>query len=445
MKNHTLTLPQILVVMLVAAQILLLPLMMGQRTPETLTASGLALIAGAVLMAVSAWAVPGRGMSLPGCGWLTFAAVLTGLVLLQVWPSVNLAKWLGAYPEALWSHEDFQPRHWSPNPHATLRAWATFVALFTVAWMMSAMPRRGRAVIWLTLVAMAWFQVLYGLLAHAAGAETIFGIWQRHTPDHVHGSFSNRNLYAAWLVLAWPLSVAIWWMRDVPLLSRLPRELAIAGSFLSGAAIGVAVLGSASRLGAAAGLFAMFLALVLWTRLRGMVHGTVIAPVVLAVIGMLIGAVWYGLTPLAERLLETGYENRLEVWAIMLSELPARLYVTGVGLGGFEAVFKLIQPSGITGWFDYAHNDLLQWVLETGLVGIALLVWVVVAVAQGARLNIERVAVYAGLAGLCLVGLGDFSWHIPATQVVSAAFLGTVLRRRHGHTHHDHSDARVVK
>jgi hypothetical protein len=61
-------------------------------------------------------------------------------------------------------------------------------------------------------------------------------------------------------------------------------------------------------------------------------------------------------------------------------------------------------------------------------VGVALLIAVIIAVIRAARLSTERIALYAGLAALALVGLGDFSWHIPATQVVLALYLGTLLR-----------------
>lgn len=410
--------------------VLMLPLMMGQRTPETLTASGLVLVAGGLLVGVLALSPRGNGrsMPLPSAGWMWVAGAFTVLVLLQVAPSGVLARWFGPYPDALWQHPAFEPSHWSPNVHQTLRGWVAFMALFVIAWVAGAMPRAQRNWIWLAIVASACFQAIYGLINHAAQAESIFGIWERNNPGFVHGSFSNRNLFAAYLALTWPLAVTVWWMRDVPFLSRLPRELCVAGSLVCGTLIGMAIFGSASRMGAAAGVFSMVLALVLWTRHRGFLTGAAAWPAYLAVFGVLVGATWYGLTPLAERALYSGYESRLEVFGLMLNELPAQWYLHGVGLGGFEAVFKLIQPGHVAGWYDYAHNDLLQWLLEMGLPGAVLLGVVVYAVWRKRELRTEKIPLYAGLAALCLVSLGDFSWHIPATQVVLAVFLGVVLK-----------------
>ena len=419
-----------------AGLVLTLPLMMGQRTAATLSASLLVLVwMTTVAAAGAAWS---GQVQRPPRGWLIFAAVLTGLVALQVMPLRSLAAVFGPYPDKLWQQPGFSPLAWSPDVGASLRGWAAFIALFTIAWLAASMPRQMRMWLWLAIVAMALFQGLYGLLAHATGSESILGIWDRNNPRFVHGTFSNRNLYAAYLALTWPLAVGIWYMRKVPGLSRLPLEVRIAGSLISAAIIGAAMLGSASRLGSSAGVGGILLALLLWGRHRQMIHGASAWPAYAAAAAALLAATWYGLTPLATRLLATsGEEVRLEVVAIAMSEFPLAWWLHGVGLGGFEAVFKQFQPPHISGWFDYMHNDLLQWLIETGLVGLGLLLAVIAALWRTARLSTERVALYAGLGALSIVALGDFSWHIPATQVVAALFLGTLLaqprpnQRRH--------------
>jgi len=417
---------------LVALLVLVLPLMMGNRTPETLTASLLALT-GLSLLAVLCASLSVSNRALPW-SWLAFAGLMSAAVLAQVLPWPPLLAWFGPYPEEIRLVAEVQPISWSPDPGASLRGWAAFIALFSLAWLAYAMPRRLRYWIWLSVVAAALFQALYGVLAHAFGSETILGIWPRHGTRNIHGSFSNRNLFAAYLALTWPLAVAVWHMRGMPLLARLPNELKIAGSLVSASLIGAAMLGSTSRLGAAGGLFGMLVMLLLWSRNREWIHGVSLWPASLAAVATGIVALWYGVMPLAERVLETDADDlRFEVFLIVIKEFPRAWYVHGVGLGGFEAVFKQFQPAHIGDWFDYLHSDLLQWLVEMGVVGIALLVMVLSGVVRQFRLNTERVALYAGLAALCLVALGDFSWHIPATQTVLALYLGTVLapqRRR---------------
>jgi putative inorganic carbon (hco3(-)) transporter len=416
-------------VVVITAVAVLLPLMMGNRTPLTLTASQLVLVSGALLAGILA-TLPLRGaLPPPNRVWLAFGGVFTFYALLQVLPSATLASAFGPYPEALWHHPDFSPRHWSPDIGATLRGWVAFVALFTIAWVAHGMRSSQRNVLWLALAAMAVFQAIYGVTAHAAGAESIFGIWPRNTPHAVHGSFSNYNLFAAYLALLWPLSVAVWWIREMPLLGRLPRELKFAGSLLASVVIGAALFASTSRLGSGAAVVGAAVALLLWSRHRHLLHGASVWPAYLAFGGGLLAAAWYGLAPLVERLLATGtHDMRFEVLTLVRAELPLSWYLHGVGLGGFEAMFKQIQPGHLTFWLDYAHSDVLQWLVEMGLVGVILLLVVIAGLIRAAHLSTERVALYAGLAALSLVSLGDFSWHIPATQAVLAIFLGALLR-----------------
>ncbi len=410
--------------------VMALPLMMGNRTPLTLTTSGLVLVFGALLVALASFggARFEARLASPRTGWWIFAAVLSFWVLLQVLPFEPLARALGPYPEALWRGES-KPGQWSPNPAYTLRAWATFVALLTIAWTAANLRKRYRNMLWLVIACSALFQSLYGLSAHAAGSETIFGIWQRKNVEFVHGSFSNRNLFAGYLALTLPLVISVWWRNSMPFLSKLPSELRVAGSIISGAIVGVALLGSASRLGSAAGLAGMLLGLVLWMQYRARINRFAIWPMLTIAVGILVTATWYGLTPLTERLVMTSIDSepRLEVFSKMLTETEPVWWLTGVGLGGFEAVFKQVQPGDLGGWYDYAHNDLLQWLFEMGVVGAGLLAAAAVAVWRNARLTPEVIPLYAGLAALGLIALGDFSWHIPATQVVLALYLGTVL------------------
>jgi putative inorganic carbon (hco3(-)) transporter len=417
------------VTLVMAAVALALPFMLGNRTPDAMAASMLLLVSGAFLAGLLAMWPGNSALPAPDRGWVYFAAVFTALVLLQVVPIPALAAAFGPYPEALWSHPEFAPRHWSPDIGATLRGWAVFMALFTIAWIAYSLPASQRNVLWLLLVVGVLFQAAYGVAAHASGSETIFGIWERNTPHAVHGSFSNYNLFAAYLALLWPLAVAVWWIRDMPLLGLRSKEVKIAGSLITSAVIGAALLGSTSRLGSSAGLAGMTIALVLWSRHRHVLRKTSVWPAYLALGGGLLAAAWYGLAPLVERLMATGmHDMRFEVLGLIRSELPLSWYLHGVGLGGFEAAFKQIQPGHMTFWLDYAHSDLLQWVIETGIVGVVLLIAVIIAVIRAARPSTERIALYAGLAALALVGLGDFSWHIPATQAVLALYLGTLLR-----------------
>ena len=448
---------EVAVTILLSALVLTLPLMMGHRTPETLTATALVMIVGALLaFALSGWQGQAqRQVPLPTPGWWIVLGLMTVTVALQILPLRTIAYWLGPYPTELWTHPAFDPRTWSPNPSASLRGWAVFMALFAIAWLARAISTRQRHWLFLTIAGMALFQALYGLVSHAGGAETIFGIWERHSTAFVHGSYSNRNLFAGYLALTWPLVISIWWIRGMPMLGRLPRELRIAGSLICGAIIGAALMASASRLGAVAGLVGMVTALLLWTRHRGKLQGMAIWPAWAAALAAFLFATWYGLEPLTDRLAATGSSAdayRPTAFKLMFTGFPVQWWLHGVGLGGFEAVFKIVQTEDVSGWWDYAHNDLLQWILEMGLIGLVILAMVLAAMLRNAEARLDRIPLYAGLAALSVVALGDFSWHIPGTQVVLAIFIGVLTgpahrsrrshsqRRKRRRRHRSHSD-----
>ena len=438
-RQPTVPAPSAVAICLIA-MVLLLPLMLGDRTPEAMTNSGLMLLLLAFLATLLAWRAAGREFLsrqplLPTRGWWLVFALMSLTVLMQVLPLGFLARWFGPYPDAFWSNALFEPRFWSPNPAASLRGWAVFVGLFTVAWLAGSLDRRQRNWVWLALALSALFQASYGMLSHFLQAETIFGIWERRSLSSPQGSFSNRNLFAAYLALTWPLAVAVWWRREMPLLARLPKELRVTGSMVSAALIGTAIFASASRLSSMAALVGAIAALLLLTRYRGRMPNIVAWPAWTALAATFLLAVWVGLEPLTERLAISEADGyRRIAFELMLRDLPLAWWLHGVGLGGFEAVFRLVQPDQIGGWWDYAHSDVLQWLLEMGLVGALLAGLVAAALIKNARLSLERIPLYGGLFAMLTVATADFSWHMPATQVVLAIYIGVLLQpARNGH------------
>jgi O-antigen ligase len=75
---------------------------------------------------------------------------------------------------------------------------------------------------------------------------------------------------------------------------------------------------------------------------------------------------------------EQSVEERTEAArhaAIALRDFP----VLGTGGGSFHIAFVPFQPSELRGYFDHAHNDFAEFMIETGLIGIGLLSAIVLA------------------------------------------------------------------
>ena len=219
------------------------------------------------------------------------------------------------------------------------------------------------------------------------------------------------------------------------------------------AALIVAVLFSLSRGGTLSmllvfGVFACWLLSRRDTRFQVM-HLTV--PALLA-LGLL---VWFGLELIGERFgsVELSREGRWEVWSSAIS-LARRFPLFGSGYGSFPFVEPIVRSGASTpdAFWDFAHNDFLQVLVEGGLLQFGLLGVAIFSVARSARLQIltstsvaekaQSVGVVAALSSAALHSMLDFSMHVPANALLVlyiAALAGQEYRTRREDTSENRS------
>ena len=134
---------------------------------------------------------------------------------------------------------------------------------------------------------------------------------------------------------------------------------------------------------------------------------------------------------------EVSGRTRLGIWADtgkMIYDFP----LWGVGLGVWASVFPHYQrPLWLGVYFREAHNDYVELVAETGLVGFVLLAWFFVLVAMQLRRGFQVVSAKVRplfIALVCAVGVMavheavDFNLQIPANAVLFTVLLGLALR-----------------
>src|SRR6185436_11185 len=85
-------------------------------------------------------------------------------------------------------------------------------------------------------------------------------------------------------------------------------------------------------------------------------------------------AAWIGFQPFLERVWHADYTGR---WVQTVSSLPIlrSFPLLGVGLGTYQDIYLRYQPAALDPghvYYTHAHNDLLQLVLEVGIVGTVL-------------------------------------------------------------------------
>ena len=383
---------------------------------------------------------------------------ILGFVLLAVVQLVvgnhALVRWALAPPVAGGASAALPTPTWilgTVYPRQTLESLILLLAYAGLYVVVVVAIRRRRQLEWLIQALILCGSVLafVGLLDSLAGSQW-FEWWNEGQQGRVTATFINPDHFANWLVMIMCLSGGYVAARrrargtgSWTELLRTPkaREEAIR-QYLP--AIGLVVMAVAltftlSR-GALLGLaLALVMLLALLTRL-GHLRWTLLLIGTLG-IATLCYAGWIGLTPLVERLSGDTYATRWIQWQStlpMLRDFP----LLGVGLGAYRDIYARYQPLALdpAGYFyPYAHNDVLQLLVETGPLGAVLAAWALWRVLRhlhrhlvghGRRTDRFSVGIAIGAAtGLLAFGVHsffDFSARMPANGLLAAALLGIV-------------------
>ncbi len=291
------------------------------------------------------------------------------------------------------------------------------------------------------LVAAAVFQLLYGFRHWLAGSREIWGVEVPIFGQRVQGTYVNANHLAYLLEAALAATFAwTWWglrraRREVAPERRLLLVVPPAVFWL-GCFVGLAFTRSrAGLLAAVAGVAVQGLLLALpRRRWRLATVGLAAAAVGLAAVA------WLGLQQGLGRLLATSvydvaWNARLEVGRLCL-KLWSQFPWTGTGLGTFRDAFTAVETADLwTGTWIHAHDDLVELLATTGLVGVLLaavglaaLVLRLLRVLVRGRRSEDRAAALAALGALAAIAvheLFDFGLTLPANALVLAVLCGS--------------------
>jgi O-antigen ligase len=337
----------------------------------------------------------------------------------------------------------------SISPESTGWALLLGVCLLLIFWSARASYERSgglrmvvRGIAWMGFVLSA---VVF--IQRAVSPDLIYGFWRPIARiDHPHpiGPFLNRNDLAGWLIMAIPMvfayALARAETREVP-----GGSLSTAASMLDSRMLGLAaalllmcaaLLASTSR----SGLLGAGCALIALTTLgRRRLSRTSTISMLGAIALLLVGATAYtSVSAVAARfgdLAGSQLGGRATVWREtwpMARDFPW----TGIGVGGFERGMSVYQQSTRMMFFNHAHNEYLQVLVEGGVLlalpaGIALVAaWVAVA----SRLRVDRTPMFwlrAGAASAMLAAavqsLWDTGLRMPANAVLFAIIAAIAL------------------
>jgi O-antigen ligase len=276
----------------------------------------------------------------------------------------------------------------------------------------------------------AWFVMIFsflvaglGILQHLTFNGKLYWFREMHYGGIPFGPYVNRNHFAGFAELVLPMAL-------VPLLlGKVRRERLFIVSILAIIPLSALLL-SASRGGIISlGAELAFLALVLALRKTGgrhvLVGGTVLLMAFLTVS-------WLGVNEVLTRFsslqtLEVRQDKRASMrhgaWHIFLDH-P----VLGTGLGTLQQVYPPYETLYDGKIVNHAHNDYLQALAETGVLGGLCCAWFVATLIVGGLRFLQsgdqsfagtlRLCGWTGCWGLLVHSLVDFNLHIPANLLL---------------------------
>lgn len=309
--------------------------------------------------------------------YMLLAAIV--LVLLQLVP-LPPTLWQSLPEREIFVQAATGIQPWRPlsiQPGATINAAASLLVPMAVLVLAAGLQRIEQE----RLVAMLLFLIgasaLVGLMQFAG--ILLQGPFVEVSPGAVSGLFANRNHFALMMALGCLLA-PVWALHDLKRASwRLPAALGLTILFL------LLILASGSRAGIVTGMLGTFLGLVL-ARL-GVIRALKGVPrwakLLIGFIAIATIAVFVLISIVTDR--AQSFDRILSVDAA--SDLRVRAFPTimaatiaylplGSGFGSFDALFRMREPFELLQplYFNHAHDDFLEILLDGGLPALALLI-----------------------------------------------------------------------
>jgi O-antigen ligase len=379
-----------------------------------------------------------------------FVAAATVLVALQLIP-LPPSLWLALPGREVLAQSAViagQEQPWRPlsfSPGATVNALSSMIVPIVSLLLISALPQTDRGRLVAVLLALVTASCVVGLLQLSGGDFDHPLINDR--AGEVSGMFSNRNHFALFASFGFLLAPA-WafgsdnrpaWLG----LMILPLLLLIL----------LIVLATGSRMGAVVGVLALVLGLLtvrrkVVARLRRLptkvtllaALGTIVLFVTIVALSVSRGRAISLNRALS---LDVGDDLRGRTVSTVL-EMVGRYFPFGSGYGAFDPVYRITEPGALLSqfYFNRAHNDLMEVVLDGGVFGLLLLVaalvwWLLRSVsawrgAEGSGTILQRLG--SGIIFLTLLSsVTDYPARTPmimAVLVIAAVWLGEAGEQR---------------
>ena len=246
-----------------------------------------------------------------------------------------------------------------------------------------------------------------------------FGGW-------IYGPYVNHNHYAGLMEMMFPIPLVIFLS---PRVQRPHKIMAVIASAVMASTI--FLCGSRGGMFAFAVQIALLMAIFPKRRERSRAAIAIGSFLVVAFVVL----AWIGSGELVQRMTSIPTQTRTELSGGLRLKVDrdclkmfAQKPITGWGLGVFAEVYPQFRSFYTNFAIEQAHNDYLQFLTETGVVGFAIIVWFLFLVYRSAisklrvsvaDLNTEvALASLLGVTGILVHSFVDFNLQIPANALL---------------------------
>lgn len=435
---------------LVLGLFLLLALFRGGNTDLALqfaVGGGIALLALAVslvLLAAPALPVPSAATVIYGAALLLL--LLTGMIGLT---SVSSDLWLRLPGRAdygnvvaLLTRPEFAVDRLalSVDPYGTKRALLALVPCVAIVIASNLLSRRSLLRVLGVLAVLATFEALVGLFQLGFRGASAF-VLEYAGHNRASGTFVNKNHYATLLAMALPLLI-FRAAGQFSFFSHRHNASALSNTWwgVAAAFVAAALVASLSRAGVLAGGIVTAAAILLCV-LQQQSRSRRVLAFVLALVALTVAlAAMTGLEQLLKSVTNGGLGDGASTRSLMNAHTwngITTFFPLGAGLGSYSIAFQRFQTPQLLGFIEYAHNDYLQLIFETGLTGIVILALLAVATGLAARtlwqtrVPDERLSpalpCFLGALAFAIHAWFDFPSHIPGTAIVATLLFAASM------------------
>lgn len=268
--------------------------------------------------------------------------------------------------------------------------------------------------------AIAMFAIVQSLTSHGV----IY--WYRHPRQEssVFGPYFNRNHYAGWMEMVWPMAMVL------ALSSGQRTGVRIVSGFAA-VVMGFSILLCSSRTGSVTFMTQLlFIGVLSLAQKKSKQLRWVFAGIFLATAIFLF---WFGFNSVWDRFSPVHVNTELTEGRLAITkdtlQMGAMKPLLGWGLGTFPYVYPEYRSFYTNMFVNQAHNDYAQIWAETGAIGSLAMLWFVLILLSSGVWGVRRgtvwkattnarLAAFTGCVGILIHSFADFNLHIAANAAM---------------------------